>query len=71
MRSISIKKREWYFGSILLENMKLIFDNLGSIKSPDGQCLEDYVSGGSKQSSISIVLNKNGKQDGGISVNLE
>ena len=33
MRSISIKKHEWFFGSILPENMKCNFDDLGSIKS--------------------------------------
>ena len=31
--------------------------------------IDNFV--GPKQSSISTVLNKNGKQDGGISVNLE
>ena len=32
---------------------------------------EQYVLVGPKQSSIPIVLNENGKQDGGNSVNLE
>ena len=47
------------------------FGNLGSIKSPDGQCLENWKAGGApklkiilvgpKQFVSTIVLNKNGK----------
>ena len=58
-----------HFGNRKLSDVLKVWD-INLLKSMLNS-FENYLLTGPKQSSISIVLNKNEKQDGGISVNLE
>ena len=54
----------------LPESIKWHFGNLGSIRSPDGQCSGNYFVNGSKTFFNLDRFEKNGQYDGGILIKL-